>query len=329
LHSYLVYGAARVILFLLQHSPRSLGRTALTLLATIVYWFDAKHRHIARVNLRIAFPHLSPRERNRIACRSFQIIALNLLEVSKLPSLTKYNISSIAEYDPENGLNNLEAALARGKPILYLTGHFSAWELLPAAHALRGYPLSFVTRPLDNARLEQYLRTLRESSGNVVISKKDSARRILRALKVSGCVGILMDQNSDPQESVFADFFGLPACTSSGAALFALRTDATVLPGYLSPPRRGRYRIKFLPPLSLIRTGDMAHDVKANTFLFNRVLESIVREQPESWLWGHKRWSYQEHGRPGELYRLPDSNLAAYLSSKRRNKPGAGPFAAS
>jgi Kdo2-lipid IVA lauroyltransferase/acyltransferase len=327
LHSYLIYVAARIILFLLRKTPRRAGIWVLSFLADLVYWFDIKHRHIARVNLRIAFPHLSARQRDRIARRSFRNTALNLLEVSKLTSLNKYNISSLVEYDAENGLNNFNAALATGKPILYLTGHFSSWELLPAAHALHGYPLSFVTRPLDNARLEQYLRTLREASGNSVISKKDSARTILRVLDASGCVGLLLDQNTIPQEGVFVEFFGLPASTSSGAALLALRKDATVLPGYLSPPQRGRYKIKFLPPLSLTRTGDTVNDVQVNTLLFNRVLESIVREQPESWLWGHKRWSFQEEGAPGDLYRLPEDKLEVYLQENMRDHASVAPCA--
>ena len=162
-----------------------------------------------------------------------------------------------------------------------------------------------------------------------VISKKDSARTILKVLDASGSVGLLLDQNTIPQEGVFAEFFGLPASTSSGVALLALRKDAIVLPGYLSPLKRGRYKIKFLPPLSLIRTGDTVQDVNANTLLFNRVLESIVREQPDSWLWGHKRWSFQEQGPPGELYRLTEDKLEAYLKEKKRNPfplaPGAGP----
>lgn len=317
------------MMFLLRKTPRRVGARVLSILADLVFLFDSKHRHIARVNLRIAFPHLPAGQRGRIARRSFRNTALNLLEVSKLTLLNKDNISALVEYDTDNGLNNFNAALATGKPILYLTGHFSSWELLPAAHALHGHPLSFVTRPLDNARLEQYLRTVREASGNSVISKKDSARTILKVLDASGSVGFLLDQNTLPQEGVFAEFFGLPASTSSGVALLALRKDAIVLPGYLSPLQRGRYKIKFLPPLSLIRTGDTVQDVNANTLLFNRVLESIVREQPDSWLWGHKRWSFQEEGPPGELYRLSEDKLEAYLKNKKRNPfplaPGAGP----
>ncbi len=250
---------------------------------------------------------------------------MNLLEISKLSSLTPATISSLVEYDADNGLDNYRAALSKGNGILYLTGHFSSWELLPAAHALHGYPLSFITRPLDNSILERYLLGIREAKGNQVINKKDSARRILKNLKSGGTAGILMDQNTSLQEGIFADFFGIPAATTTSVALFALRTNAPVLPGYLTPMRRGRYSIKFLPPIYAIRTGDMERDLEANTKRFNEVLESIVREQPESWLWGHKRWKNQPPGNPQDLYCLSQEELSDFINRKaRRHNSGIG-----
>jgi KDO2-lipid IV(A) lauroyltransferase len=297
--------------------PRSLGIAILKLLATCIYYLDARHRHIAVVNLKIAFPDLSDRERRNIAIRSFQNTAMNLLEVSKLAHLTAENISDLVTYDGVNGLNNYQAALEKGKGILYLTGHFSSWELLPTAHALHGYPLSFITRPLDNARLDQYLLKIRESKGNRVFGKKNSVRHILSNLKSIGSVGILMDQNTSLQEGIFVDFFGLPAATTTGIALLALRTDAPVLPGYLTPLRNGRYTIKFLPPMDMVRTGDRNRDLEVNTRRFNEVLEQIIREQPDTWLWGHKRWKYQPDGNPQNLYALSSQELVDFLKVKR------------
>ncbi|MBN1571194.1 MAG: lysophospholipid acyltransferase family protein [Acidobacteria bacterium] len=316
----ILYALVRLAIAFFRVLPRRLGVFFLNILACFVYCVDFRHRHIAAVNLKIAFPDLSARERNRIARRSFQNTAMNLLEISKLPDLTPQNISSLARYDLLNGLDNYRAALQKGKGILYLTGHFSSWELLPAAHALYGCPLSFVTRPLDNARLDRYLLGMRESKGNRVINKKNSARQILSDLKSNGSAGILMDQNTSLQEGIFADFFGIPAATTTGMALFALRTDAPVLPGYLTPMCNGCYIIKFLPPLDVIRTGDMNHDLRVNTRRFNEVLEQIIREQPESWLWGHKRWKYQPDENPQDLYSLSDQELSDFLNLKRVKK---------
>ncbi len=318
MESYLVYLVARAAFAFFRALPRRIAVWILDSLAALSYYIDARHRHIAQVNLVIAFPELSERKRKSIARRSFQNVARNLLEISRLPDLSKKNISSLVQYDAECGLNNFEAARARGKGILYVTGHFSAWELLPAAHALHGHPLSFVTRPLDNAHLEQYMVRVREAAGNEVLAKKRSARQILERLNAKGAVGILMDQNTSLQEGVFANLFGLPAATTASVALLALRTDATVLPGFLTPAKNGSYLIKFLPPVSLIRTGDKDRDVRLNTELFNSVMEKIIRSQPDSWLWGHRRWKNQPAENPQDIYGLSRKDLTAFLAQKKQ-----------
>ncbi len=325
--SYLVYILARLVLCIFRALPRPVGVRIIRFLGSFAYCLDSRHRRIAAVNLKIAFPEMTDRERSRIARRSFQNTGMNLLELSRFPSLGRDGIASLVGYDPDCGLDNYRAADAQGKGILYLTGHFSSWELLPSAHALHGYPLSFITRPLDNGALDRYLVRLRESKGNRVIHKKNSARQILKTLAARGSVGILMDQNTSLQEGMFVDFFGVPAATSTSVALLALRTDAPVLPGYLTPLRQGRYTIKFLPPVNVVRTGDMSRDLEWNTARFNEILEQIIREQPESWLWGHKRWKYQPPGNPQDIYSLTDEQLEKFLEKARKagnRKPPMG-----
>lgn len=312
MESYLLYYISRLALSSVALLPRTAAARMLEALASMAFRLDSLHRHIAMVNLTIAFPELTSGEQSLIARRSFQSTAQNLLEVSRMPHLTRENIGSLVRYDPEFGLNQYERARSQGRGVLFLTGHFGAWELLPTAHALHGYPLSFVTRPLDNAPLERYLCKIRQIAGNQVIHKRNSVRPILTKLKSGGDVGILMDQNTFLSEGIFADFFGLPAATSSSVALLALRTQSPVIPGYLKPARDGRYTIRFLPAVELVRTGDAAHDTHTNTTIFNRILEDIVREQPESWLWGHMRWKYRPPGEP-DLYALPSSDLREYL----------------
>ena len=317
MESYLPYALSRMLLGLLGSLPRPAAAKLLDFLASLTYLLDAKHRHIAQVNLKIAFPELSNHQRNRIARVSFQQTARNLLEVCRMSRLSSSNISSLVDYDLECGMNNYAAANARGKGILYLTGHFSAWELLPAAHAFYGYPLSFVARPLDNPLLERYVYRARTKSGNTVISKKNASKEILKALKSGGAVGILMDQNTGTLDGIFSDLFGVPAPTTTSMALLALRTDATVLPGYLVPKQGNRYTMKFLPPVELVRTGDTNRDVEINTRAFNAILEKIIREQPETWLWGHKRWKYQPPENPQDLYRLGSKELDRFLAARR------------
>ncbi len=317
---YPAYLLVRLILGVFRVLPRSAGIVIIRMLAGCVYYCDFRHKRIAAVNLRIAFPRLSEKERRRIARRSFQNTAMNLLEIGRLAPLNDANIASLVEYDKDAGLNNYLEAHSRGKGIIYLTGHFSAWELLPIAHSLYGHPLSFITRPLDNAALERYLQKMRESKGNKAINRRNSSRLILRALSCNGDVGILMDHNTTFHEGIFVDFFGIPAMTTTSIARFALHTGCAVVPVYLTPMHRGRYTMKFHPHIKLVWTGDLDRDIEANTRIFNEILEKIIRQQPESWMWGHKRWKNQPPGNPPDIYRLSGEELDRFL--KERQGPG-------
>ena len=140
-----------------------------------------------------------------------------------------------------DGAENFDCAQRRGKGVLFLTGHMSAWELAPFAHALYGHPLHFLVRPVANPRVDALINRYRCLSGNQPIEKNRSARAILKVLGEGGTVGILADTNTSLEEGVFVDFFGRPASTTSGIARIALRTDAAVIPGFLGV---GRGRIK-------------------------------------------------------------------------------------
>src|SRR5260370_5569593 len=129
---------------------------------------------------------------------------------------------------------------------------------------------------------------------------------MLRVLKEAGTVGILADQNTMPEEAVFVDLFGKPASTTTGIARVALHTGAAVVPGYAiwDEPSQ-RYRLRFEPPVELIRTGDTERDVLENTQKVTKVIERIVRKDPEQWVWGHGRWNTRPKGEP-LLRILPD-----------------------
>ena len=106
-----------------------------------------------------------------------------------------------------------------------------------------------------------------------------------------------MDTNMTPPQGVFVPFFGVPACTASGLARIALRTDAAVVPGFTTwDDKAHKYTLHFDPALELIRTGDDQADIVANTALFTKVLEDHIRRNPDQWLWLHRRWKTRPEG---------------------------------
>jgi KDO2-lipid IV(A) lauroyltransferase len=201
--------------------PRNIACRAGGGVAQIGYHLARAQRSTALHNLRMALPELSEGERNEIVRGNFSNLGRLLSEFSQLPKLTPENISARVEYE---GLDNYLEGLRRGRGVLFLTAHVGAWELSSFAHCLYGYPMKFLTRPLDNPLVESLITGMRTLSGNHAIDRKGAAREVLKALRNNETVGILIDQNTIRSEGVFADFFGIAAATTPALATFAIRT---------------------------------------------------------------------------------------------------------
>jgi len=290
----LEYALAWVIIKILGGLPRSLSRAAAIALSWTIYLVHVRLRHVGMRNLKLAFPEKTRQERARILRGVFTSLGRQLAEVCLFPTYTLENVGKVVVYD---GFENFERALARGKGVLFLTAHLGAWELSAFTHSLYGHPLHIVMRPLDNVYLDNLMRRYRTMHGNSTVDKDDFVRGLLSAMKAGETVGILMDTNMTPPQGVFTDFFGIPACTASGLARIALRTDAAVVPGFtIWDPGLRKYRLRFDPALKLIRTGNDDADVLANTALFTKVIEEYVRKYPDQWLWVHRRWKTRPAG---------------------------------
>jgi KDO2-lipid IV(A) lauroyltransferase len=290
----LEYAAAWPFVKILGMMPRPLSRAFAIGLAQMVYLLHPRLRQVGMRNLEMVFPEKSVAERRRILRGVFTSLGRQLAELCQFPKYTPENIDEVVVYD---ALENYESAYAQKKGVLFLTAHFGGWELSAFAHSLHGHWLHVVMRPMDNQYLDRLLQHVRTMHGNKTVAKDDFVRGLLAAMRAGETVGILMDTNMTPPQGIFVDFFGIPACTASGLARIALRTNAAVVPGFtIWDPKLQKYRLRFDPALELIRTGDLEADIAANTQMFTKVIEDYVRRYPDQWLWVHRRWKTRPEG---------------------------------
>ena len=295
------FAAVWMILKILGVLPRKLARGLAVGVTRILYALLPKLQKTAKFNLQLAFPEWSEAQRQAVIQGMLHNLGRMAAEFARLPCLTKENIEQLVVLD---GNENFLEGQQRGKGVLYLTGHIGAWELSSSAHALYGFPLHYMARPIDNPRVDKLVNTYRCRSGNQPIFKNESARALLKILREARTVGILADQNTMPEEGVFVDFFGESACTTTGVARVALHTDAAVVPGYaVWDAGMQKYRLRFEPQVELIRTGDAEKDIFENTQQFAKIIEGIIRKYPEQWVWIHARWKTRPKGEP-ELYKF-------------------------
>jgi len=277
--------------------PRPLARAKGISLGLLVYLLHGRLRRVGMRNLELALPAMPRHERRRVLRGVYVSLGRQLAEVCLFPRYTRENVSQVVVYD---GFENFDRAHARGKGVLFLTGHLGAWELSAFAHSLQGHPLSIVMRSLDNPFVDALIQSYRTMHGNRTVDKDDFVRGLLQAMRAGQTVGILMDTNMTPPQGVFVDFFGIPACTASGLARIALRTDAAVVPSFtVWDAKLRKYILRFDPAVELVRTGDSERDIITNTAKFTKIIEDFVRRYPDQWLWVHRRWKTRPEGEKG------------------------------
>src|SRR5580658_2463981 len=277
--------------------PRRLARLWASGLAFAVYWLFGRLRRVGETNLKLALPELPPQSRKEILRKVYIHLGWQLVEFCRM---TRYTPENTRDWLRTEGLEHYEAAHARGKGVLVLTGHLGAWELSSFYHSLMGHPMGKVIRRLDNRRLDAYVNRIRCLHGNYVLHKDDFGRGLLTAMHEGGTVGILMDTNMTPPQGAFVDFFGIPACTATGLAHVARKTGAAVLPGFMVwEQAENRYVLHFGPEIEIPQTESPGDDILNLTRSCNDVIESWIRRYLDQWLWIHRRWKTRPPGEPG------------------------------
>jgi KDO2-lipid IV(A) lauroyltransferase len=277
--------------------PRRVARAIGAAIGAIAFRALGRLRRVGLRNLELAFPNMTPRDREATLRSEYRNLGFLLAEFCKMPDYTVAAASRFIRYE---GLENYLAARERGKGVLVLTGHLGAWELSSFFHSLMGMPMGMVIRRLDNPLVDAFVNRIRCLHGNRVIHKDDFARGLIASMRAGETVGILMDTNMTPPQGVFVPFFGVLACTASGMARIAVKTEAAVVPGFLLwEESEQKYVLHFGEELPVIRTGDAEQDALANTASFTAAIERYIRQYPEQWLWLHRRWKTRPPGEEG------------------------------
>ena len=241
-------------------------------------------------NLRIAFPEASDDwiEKTRLA--AYEHLGR---EAAAMLRLSKLDEKAVIERTIPIGWDDVMEALSLGRGLILVTGHYGNWEIAAAAVAARNVPIGAIVRRQGNRLVDERLQQLRRNLGVETIYQGQAPTRVPRLLRSNGVVGIVGDQDAR-RSGIFVPFFGRPASTHRGPALFALRLGAPVfsciarrLPGSeVGYEVRGE-RVEFE------RTGDLDHDVRALTSELALRLEKEIRMAPEQYFWFHKRWKTQ------------------------------------
>jgi KDO2-lipid IV(A) lauroyltransferase len=279
---------------------------------SVLYWFgvvggrlayalDRRHVKIGMRNLEIAFPQRSVEERRRILRESYINLGRSSAEYVRLGGFFYRRLKDRVNYDRFDYWRDL-ARRYPGRGLVILSAHLGNFELLAPAHAMHGFQIGLVHHTQRFLAGDALLTFVRERAGVEVLRKHSAARAVIRALRQGEMIGVPFDQNAKRSEAIFVPFFGEMAATTSGLARLAQITNALVVPVFiLRQPDKRLHRILIMDALELQNSSDTPADVEENTRRFVAVVEEVVRQYPEQFLWTHRRFRTRPRGAP-EIY---------------------------
>jgi KDO2-lipid IV(A) lauroyltransferase len=223
-----------------------------------------------------------------LARRSFENMGRSIVEMFRLyHGRDKELLASVRM----EGAEHFEAARAKGKGLIFITGHFGNWELLGPATRLRfGIRISAVARAQNNPHLDWLVERMRGRRDKAIIYKEGAVKGILRELKAGAAVGILIDQATLANEGVMVPFLGRAALTTRLPALVARKTGTPIVPIFIHREPDGGHVMVISPEVRLSTLEDKDQAVLEDTRTLTAHVEQAIEAYPDQWLWGHRRW---------------------------------------
>jgi KDO2-lipid IV(A) lauroyltransferase len=255
-------------------------------------------KRVVERQIAAAFPELDHDAVVRLARDSYKHLGRTFIETALLDSLGRDGLQQLVE--SVEGWEEVEDVMSKGKGAVMVTGHIGNWELAGGYVAARGIPLDAIVRGMANPLFDAYINHTREGIGMTIVHDSEAVRRTPRSLRAGRAVAFVADQGAKGLASTFVPFFGRPAKTPRGAAVFALRFEVPVLFVVALRKPNGRYRL-IVERLEAKRTGDMDSDVDAIVARFTERLEHWVRVVPAQYFWQHRRWKRQPPDTPAAL----------------------------
>ena len=284
LESLAMSGVGRICQTMSFDSCRYLGGW----LGLLLFGALGKRQNIATNNIRLALG-VSKARAHQLARRSSMNFGMTFAEFLHLPNATETEIRQRCYI---NGLEHVWEALDGGKGAILLTAHLGNWELMGARAALE-FPLTVVARPTSNAGVQRHIEASRHAANINMISKYDPGRATLSVLRRNETLGILPDQHAG-EEGALLPFFGQPTRVWTALARLAMLSGAAVIPAFGVRRRPfladGRIEARVSRSWTIPKSADREEAIIEGTKRVISELETVMRAEPDEWLWLHRRW---------------------------------------
>ena len=205
--------------------------------------------------------------------------------LSEYPYISNFRKGDLDKFIKIENVERLEE-VKRGQPVVFISAHFSNFELLAMVIEKTGVNLSAIYRPLNNKMVNSIMEPLRKK----YICKKqikkglNGVREALKYFKQGVSVAIMIDQRVSEGERI--NFFNYPAHTTTIPAQFVKKFGCKIQPVHIERYDKIYFKISFDEPITMNSNADDS----SISLRLNQWLEEKIRKNPSQWIWSHDRW---------------------------------------
>lgn len=268
--------------------PSSFRRAFFSSLATLGYYLSAKYRRISHQNIDFLFDNSkSEEEKNEITKYALKNFIFNFMHVMELRNMSK------EELQQRITIQNIEAVQKvhnEGRAVVYVTPHYSSWELGGASISAFIEPIIAVYKKMKNREYESWLLEGRDRFGNISMEKSNIVRPLVKNIKKGLGCGILIDTNINPKDGVIVDFMGKKIHQTSTPAYLARKFDAAIIPITMRTDDDENYTLMIFDEIQVNKTDDEQKDILEATQAQADWLGNLITKEPKFWFWLHRRF---------------------------------------
>jgi KDO2-lipid IV(A) lauroyltransferase len=268
--------------------PKKVRKAFFVALGNLAYFISAKSRKVVKQNLNFAFDDtLNKEEIKEITKYSFKNLLLNFLHLMEIRHM------SVDELKRKVKIQNLEAVQkvhAQGRSVIYITTHYSSWELGGASISALIEPLGAVYKKMNNEQYEAWVLESRAHFGNINLEKTNVIKPLIKLIKNKTACGILMDTNINKREGLEVIFMGKTIRQTSTPAYLGRKFNAAVIPVTIRTDDEENYTLMIFDEIPVEKTEDEAADILNATQLQADWLTALIKKEPKFWFWLHRRW---------------------------------------
>ncbi len=242
-------------------------------------------------NLRLAFPDMDAATRKALIDKQWENTGRTL--GGEFPVMDRI-VKDPSRVEVE-GIEKLRAIASSGKPVIFISGHLSNWEVMNAAILQAGVPYMITYRAANNPYVEERFKAGREAYGVSLFAPKgsDGAKELLIALQEGKSVGLMNDQKFN--RGVATPFFGHVVDTAPGPTRLAQRFGTVLQPLTIRRMHKARFHVTVHDPITVDDTGKKGQDIETTVCKISAFIEQAVRDNPEEWFWVHKRFRNEDY----------------------------------